>query len=85
MAKTHDHLLVYNVHLEPEPEGGFTVTVPTLPGCVTWGRDYRHALEMAEDAIQCVLASMAKAGEAIPEEQQPLPDVSVRVALPEPY
>ena len=33
----------YRIHLEPEPEGGFTVTVPTLPGCVTWGATHEEA------------------------------------------
>jgi predicted RNase H-like HicB family nuclease len=30
-------IYIYRIHLEPEPEGGFTATVPALPGCVTWG------------------------------------------------
>ncbi len=58
----------YNIHLEREPEGGYTVTVPALPGCVTWGENYGHALEMAQEAIQCVLESLKKDGEPIPEE-----------------
>jgi antitoxin HicB len=37
----------YTIQLEPEEGGRFTVTVPSLPGCVTWGRDYDHALEAA--------------------------------------
>lgn len=28
----------YRIHLEPELEGGYTVTVPALPGCITWGK-----------------------------------------------
>jgi antitoxin HicB len=27
----------YNVLLQPEPEGGYTVTCPSLPGLVTYG------------------------------------------------
>jgi len=41
----------FKARLEPEPEGGFTVTVPALPGCITWGQDYEHAVEMAQEAI----------------------------------
>ena len=33
----------YNVILRPEPEGGFTVVVPSLPGCVTYGRNLKEA------------------------------------------
>lgn len=58
----------YKIHLEPEPEGGFTVTVPALPGCVTWGKDYRHALAMAQEAIEGYLEVLAEQGKSIPEE-----------------
>lgn len=30
-------VLAYTVLYEPQPEGGFTVVVPALPGCVTEG------------------------------------------------
>jgi antitoxin HicB len=58
----------YRLHLEPEPEGGFTVTVPALPGCVTWGRDYPHALEMAKEAIEGHLEALTRHGQAIPKD-----------------
>jgi predicted RNase H-like HicB family nuclease len=56
----------YRLHLEPEPEGGFTVTVPALPGCITWGRDYAHALEMAREAIEGHLEALTRHGQTIP-------------------
>lgn len=31
--------LVYRIFLHKEPEGGFTVTVPSLPSCVTYGEE----------------------------------------------
>lgn len=58
----------YRVHLEPEPEGGFTVTVPALPGCVTWGQTYEQALEMAQECIEGFLEALVKANQPIPEE-----------------
>ncbi len=39
----------YTIILQPEPEGGFTVTVPSLPGCVTYGQTIEEAKTMAED------------------------------------
>ena len=42
--------LTYRVLLNKEPEGGFTVTVPTLPGCITYGNDIDHAFVMAKEA-----------------------------------
>lgn len=35
--------LTYNVIFRPEPEGGFTVLVPSLPGCITYGRNLQEA------------------------------------------
>jgi antitoxin HicB len=45
----------FAVVLEPEDEGGFTVRVTSLPEIVTYGKDEREALVMAEDAIRLVL------------------------------
>jgi predicted RNase H-like HicB family nuclease len=63
-----DPSLRYTVVLHPEPEGGFTVTVPVLPGCITYGKDLNQAKEMAADAITAYIASLEKHGEPLPEE-----------------
>ena len=52
------HSYNFNVILRPEPEGGFTVTVPTLPGCITYGRDLDEAKTMAKDAISAYIISL---------------------------
>jgi len=45
----------FEVVLEPEDGGGFTVRVPAFPEIVTYGKDEREALAMAEDAIRLVI------------------------------
>ncbi|MBI2049573.1 type II toxin-antitoxin system HicB family antitoxin [Candidatus Roizmanbacteria bacterium] len=35
-----------------EPEGGYTVTVPSLPGCVSYGKTFEEAIEMIKDATE---------------------------------
>jgi predicted RNase H-like HicB family nuclease len=75
-------ILTFRIHLEPEPEGGYTVTVPALPGCVTWGESYEHALEMAQECIEGFLEALAKAGDPIPRETHQLMDVLVSVRFP---
>jgi len=60
--------LNYRIILRPEPEGGFTVSVPALPGCITWGATLDEASRMAEDAIQAYLASVEKHGEVIQDD-----------------
>ena len=59
----------YTVILAPEPEGGFTVTVPALPGCVTYGQDLASAKAHAREAIECHLGSLLKHGQPIPVDQ----------------
>ena len=56
----------YNLIFHPEPERGFTVTVPTLPGCITYGTTIDEAREMARDAIQGYIVSLKKHGEPVP-------------------
>lgn len=60
----------YNVIYRPEPEGGFTVIVPSLPGCITYGKDLEKAKEMAKDVIKGYVASLKKHGESIPSDKE---------------
>ena len=53
----------FAVVLEPEDEGGFTARVPAFPEIVTYGKDEREALAMAEDAIRLVIADSVARGE----------------------
>lgn len=59
----------YTVLLIPdEEEGGFTVTVPLLPGCITEGDSMDEALENARDAIRLYLEDLAAEGTPAPTE-----------------
>lgn len=64
--------LSYRVLLRQEPEGGYTVTVPSLPGCVTYGDDVTQAIEMVREAIELYMESLVAHGEEIPTEQNTL-------------
>ena len=62
----------YSVLLIPDTnEGGFTVTVPLLPGCVTEGGTLEEALANAREAIQCHLEGLAADGLPLPAEADP--------------
>jgi antitoxin HicB len=50
----------------PEPEGGYTVFVPALPGCITYGQTIEEAQRMAADAIRLYLEDMRACGEELP-------------------
>jgi len=67
--------------LEPEEGGGFTVRVPSLPEIVTFGKDEREALAMAEDAIRLVLEDCAARGEPVPVGKPPqIREITVTLA-----
>lgn len=60
----------YQIVLRPEPEGGYTVVVPSLPGCITYGKTVEEANVMAEDAIRGYIESLRKHGDPIPSEDR---------------
>ena len=60
--------LTYKIRLQKEPEGGYTVTVPALPGCVTYGKDMDEAIVMAREAIELYVESLVEHGEDVPTE-----------------
>ena len=43
------------VVLEPSDEGGFTATVPALPGCISEGNTKEEALANIREAIELYL------------------------------
>ena len=57
----------YTVLLQPEPEGGYTVTCAALPGLVTYGATLEEARAMAADAIRGYVECLREDGEPIPE------------------
>lgn len=76
----------FSIVLTPEQDGSaYNVTVPALPGCVTWGTTLQHAIEMARDAISLWVEDMAADGEPIPVEAIPsvLSVVSIQSPVPE--
>lgn len=58
----------FKILLREEPEGGYTVTVPVLPGCVTFGKTVNEAIDMARDAIEIYIENLVAMGEDIPTE-----------------
>lgn len=45
----------FKVVLEPSDEGGYTVYVPSLPGCITEGDSVEEALKNIQEAIALYL------------------------------
>lgn len=62
----------YRILLTPEDEGGFSVSVPALPGCFTQGETVEEAIEMAKEAISVYIESLEEDGEPIPDDSKSL-------------
>lgn len=43
---------VFTVVFREEPEGGFTVYAPELPGCISYGKTLKKAQIMIREAIE---------------------------------
>ena len=65
-------MYTYKIHLHKEPEGGFTVTVPALPGCITYGDDVDEAMAMAKEAIELYVEELRDRGEDVPDDSNTL-------------
>jgi len=61
---------VYNftAFFEPAEEGGYVVSVPALPGCLTQGETFEEAEAMAKDAVEIYLQTLCDLKEEIPLE-----------------
>jgi antitoxin HicB len=71
----------FTVLLFPE-EGGYSVLVPSLPGCATQGDSIDEALAMAREAIGVCLEGMAEDGDEIPSDDVPPLVATIDVAEP---
>ncbi|HEX2703248.1 MAG TPA: type II toxin-antitoxin system HicB family antitoxin [Solirubrobacteraceae bacterium] len=56
----------FEVVLTPEEEGGYSVSVPGLPGCFSQGETRDEALAMIREAIELYLESLDAHGDPIP-------------------
>ena len=61
----------YTFVFNPEPEGGYTVTCPALPGLVTHGNTFEEAQQMARNAMEGLIEVMVENGEPLPESDAP--------------
>ncbi len=62
--------LFYPAVFHMADEGGYYITFPDLPECMTQGEDMQDAYEMAVDALGLALTSREQSGEEIPAASQ---------------
>jgi len=79
--KTFSYFAIY----DPAPEGGYNVSFPDFPGCVTFGKTFEEARRMAADVLELWIEELKYQKQAIPSAVQvrrPIVD-EVEVANPE--
>ena len=65
---TAKHVLQLELLIEPQAEGGFTVTCPSLPGLVTEGNTIDEVLANVPDAAKATLELYAERNLSPPDE-----------------
>ena len=60
----------YRIVLEPQPDGGYTAYVPSLPGCISEGDDRNQAVANIREAIAVYRESLAERNVALPQVEE---------------
>lgn len=66
----------YTVLMDKNESSGYTVTVPTLPGCISQGDTWDEALKNIEEAITGYIETLKLLKKSVPVEVEvPLKDL----------
>lgn len=83
MAKSlSKKILKYTVIFEPAEKGGYVVSVPALPGCVSQGETFEEATAMIKDAMKGYLEVLKAEKQEIPQEQSNVVITQIAVQNP---
>jgi len=58
-------ILKYLAVFNPAEEGGYNVSFPSFPGCVTFGKTFENAKKMAKEVLELWLEEISSGGEEI--------------------
>ena len=83
MKQVTQNVLEYTAIFEPAKEGGYVVSVPSLPGCSTQGETFEEAVKNIKDAIKGYIAVLKEEHETIPREKQNMIITKVTIANPQ--
>ena len=82
MKKFGRKILEYPAVFDLATEGGYNVSFPDFPGCVTFGRNFEEAKKMAKEALELWLEELTASRQEIPiKTHRPIID-DVEVFLP---
>lgn len=69
----------YTAVFEPEKSGGYSVTIPALPGCISEGETFEEALAHIKEAAELYLEDLKKS--EIPQESRPIVVSPISITL----
>ncbi|MEK9166424.1 MAG: type II toxin-antitoxin system HicB family antitoxin [Patescibacteria group bacterium] len=82
-SKKSEKILSYFAVFDPAEEGGYNVSFPDFPGCVTFGDTFEKAKEYAKEALELWLEELAASKESLPvRTSRPIVD-EISVAVPQ--
>ena len=65
--------------MHKEADDRYSVIVPALPGCITYGENIDHAISMAKEAIELYIEELQSRNEEIPDDSDTL-EYSINIA-----
>lgn len=72
----------FHIRFQTAEEGGYVVSIPELPACVTQSDTFEEGLEMIRDALEGLLEVAREHGDPVPEQLQDLADELMKARLP---
>lgn len=78
--KKHTGHYQFEVIFTPQEEGGFTVEVPDLPGCISEGDTLAEAEKNIQEAIGLYLETLEERGIPLPE-REPLKVLKMNITI----
>ena len=80
--KRHSTISSYPAIFEPAIEGGYNVSFPDFPACVTFGSTFEKAHDMAKEVLELWLEELASQKQKIPTRgAHPIID-QIQVSIP---
>jgi antitoxin HicB len=60
----------YKLLLHKEDDNRYSVVVPALPGCITYGENIDDAISMAKEAIELYIVELQSRNETVPDDSE---------------
>lgn len=79
VRKKEAKVLKYTAIFEPEKDKGYSVTIPSLPGCISEGDTFEEALANIKEAAELYVEDLKES--EIPKEEKPIVVSPIQVTI----